>query len=44
MHFPEYGLDKNGYVAAGLGIIFDTQNYDKNVTEEEVEIIDKFFD
>lgn len=32
------------FFAAALGLIFDTYNYDKSVTPEQVAIIDSFFD
>lgn len=39
-------LDKkeDGFFAAAMGIIFDLNDYDESVTEEQVEIIDNFFD
>jgi hypothetical protein len=34
----------SGIVGGVQGIIFDTKNYDKSVTKEEIKIIDAFFD
>ena len=44
VHYPKFGLEKNGFIAAALGIIFDTKDYDKSVTPRQVEVIDKFFE
>jgi len=47
VHHPPKVTDtasNNGFVAAAVGIIFDTKNYDKSVTTGQVAIIDKFFD
>ena len=35
---------EKGFFAGVQGIIFDTKNYDKSVTDKEIEIIDAFFD
>ena len=35
---------KNGIIASAIGIIFDVNDYDKSVTQEQIVIIDKFFD
>ena len=32
------------FAAAALGIIFDTTNYDKDVSKETVAVIDQFFE
>jgi carbonic anhydrase len=32
------------FMAAAVGIIFDVNNYSKNVSERQVEIIDDFFE
>jgi len=42
--FHEPDATENGYTAAIMGILFDTQRYDESVTAEQVEIIDTFFD
>jgi len=34
----------NGFVAAAMGLIFDVTDYDKSVTDDQVRIIDTFFD
>lgn len=34
----------NGFVAAAMGLIFDVDDYDKSVTDDQVRIIDTFFD
>jgi len=44
VHHPKFGLDITEFIAAALGIIFDTKDYDKSVTPRQVEVIDKFFD
>ena len=44
VHLVPKGEEGNGFVAAALGIIFDTTNYDKSVTADQVKIIDNFFD
>lgn len=31
---PDKNKKSNGFYAAALGIIFDTKNYDKDVTDE----------
>lgn len=41
MHYPE--TEKTNAVASALGVIFDTENYDESVTEEQRQLIDKFF-
>lgn len=35
---------ENSFFASALGLIFDTYDYDKSVTPEQVAIIDSFFD
>jgi hypothetical protein len=42
VHLPK--ATKNGFFAAALGLIFDTKNYDDDVTDEQVAIIDDFFE
>ena len=42
VHYPPKA--DNGFIAAALGIIFDTKNYDKSVTPEQVDVIDRFFE
>lgn len=42
VHLPDNG--KQGFLAAALGIIFDTTNYDPSVTDGQRAQIDKFFD
>ena len=42
VHFPK--APENGIIAAALGIIFDTENYDKSVSNETIAVIDSFFD
>lgn len=44
VHYPKVGTGKNGFIAAAVGIIFDTKNYDKDVTADQVATIDAFFD
>ena len=45
MHTVHYPVNSDPfYVAAALGIIFDTKKYDKSVSAEVVNIIDNFFD
>jgi len=47
VHHPPKVTDtasNNGFVAAAVGIIFDTKNYDKSVTTGQVAIIDNFFE
>ena len=34
----------NGFIASAVGLIFSVDNYDRSVTDDEIEIIDKFFD
>ena len=34
----------SGFVAAAMGLIFDVDDYDKSVTDDQVRIIDTFFD
>ena len=36
VHYVPKDVEKNGYVAAAVGIIFDTTNYDKSVSAETV--------
>ena len=36
VHFVPKDVEANGYVAAAVGIIFDTTNYDKSVSAETV--------
>jgi hypothetical protein len=31
-------------VASAFGVIFDTKNYDKSISQSKIDIIDKFFD
>lgn len=35
---------KNGIIAAAMGMIFDTVDYDKSISPEIIVIIDRFFD
>lgn len=43
VHFP--GQPTNNYIAAALGIIFDTKKWDKDrVTPTQIYAIDEFFD
>ena len=35
---------EKGFFAAALGIIFDEFYYDPDVTQQEIDIIDSFFD
>ena len=42
VHYPK--APENGIIAAALGIIFDTENYDKSVSNETIAVIDSFFD
>jgi len=44
VHFVPKDIEANGYVAAAVGIMFDTTNYDKSVSAETVTIIDNFFE
>jgi len=32
VHYPKFGEEKGDFIAAALGIIFDTKDYDKSVT------------
>lgn len=43
VHLPKT-TDPQGFLAAALGIIFDTENYDKSVSDDTRKIIDDFFD
>jgi len=36
VHFVPKDVEKKGYVAAAVGIMFDTTNYDKSVSSETV--------
>lgn len=42
VHFPKE--KESGIIAAALGIIFDTENYDPSVTDAQRDTIDKFFE
>ena len=42
VHFPK--TESSDIVASALGIIFDTKRYDKKISEDTIEIIDRFFD
>jgi len=42
VHFPS--SPEQGIIAAAVGIIFDTYNYDASVTDAQRQTIDKFFD
>lgn len=42
VHFPN--TESPDIVASALGIIFDTKRYDKKVSADTIEIIDRFFD
>ena len=42
VHFPE--TESPDIVASALGIIFDTKRYNKKISEDTIEIIDRFFD
>ena len=42
VHLPDEKQD--GYFAGVQGLIFDTHRYDPNITDDEIEIIDRFFD
>jgi carbonic anhydrase len=42
VHLPD--KNEQGFMAAALGIIFDTTNYDPSVTDAQRAAIDKFFD
>ena len=42
VHFPT--KPEQGFIAAVVGIIFDTYNYDPSVTDAQRQTIDKFFD
>jgi len=47
VHFPadvEPGTLVDGYIASAMGLIFSVDNYDWSVTDEQREIIDRFFD
>lgn len=44
VHLPEDGVNKDGYFGAVMGLVFDTMRYDPTITEDEVDIIDAFFD
>ena len=48
VHLPEVEFNgtvlNNGYIAAALGVIFDTKKYSEYITESQVETIDRFFD
>ena len=37
-------VDENGFTHAAMGIIFDTTDYNVNLTSAEEAIIDNFFD
>jgi len=40
VHHGSADLEQNGFAAAALGIIFDTTNYDKDVSDATVKVID----
>lgn len=42
VHLPD--ATENGYFGAVMGLIFDSKKYDPTITQEEVDIIDSFFD
>lgn len=42
VHFPS--APEQGFIAAAVGIIFDTYNYDASVTDAQRKTINKFFD
>ena len=42
VHFPE--TESPEIVASAVGIIFDTKRYNKKISEDTIEIIDRFFD
>ena len=42
VHFPN--KVQNGIVASAVGMIFDTKNFNKSVTQEQIDLIDRFFD
>jgi carbonic anhydrase len=49
VHLPDgetaLGADSgNSFYAAAMGLIFDVDDYDKSVTEDQIRIIDTFFD
>lgn len=44
VHLPEDGTTAPNYFASVMGLIFDTKRYDPSITQEEVDIIDEFFD
>jgi carbonic anhydrase len=41
VHFPE---DNGEVIAAAVGIIFDTKNYDQSISVEDTALIDRFFE
>jgi len=42
VHLPD--ATENGYFGAVMGLWFDTTKYDETITDDEVAIIDNFFD
>ena len=45
MHvFHTADTTKNGIISSAIGIIFDSNDYDKSITQDQIVIIDKFFD
>ena len=44
MHTVHYPKQKNGYVAAALGIMFSVKSYNAKLTDAERMVIDNFFD
>lgn len=43
VHFPS-GDAGNGFIASAMGLIFSVDNYDRSVTDDQISIIDNFFD
>jgi hypothetical protein len=38
VHFPKHV--QKGIVASAIGVIFDTYNFDKSVTQDQIDLID----
>jgi len=45
VHLPRAGSTTSTYIAAALGVMFDTKRWNRDaVTEEQIKVIDTFFD
>jgi hypothetical protein len=44
VHLPPGGVNKGGFMASAMGLMFSVDKYDKKVTAAQEAIIDEFFD